>query len=96
MAMGLPVVATRISGSEDIVEHGKTGLLVAPQNADALADALLVMLSNPEQAAAMGDHARQRVVQYCSLEQVANAYVHLYGQLLKEQGVRVCAVSQAS
>jgi mannosyltransferase len=90
------VVATRISGSEDIVEHGKTGLLTPPNDAEALAEALILMLRNPEQAVAMGQQARQRVVQACSLEQVATAYVRLYEQLVKDHGVRVCAVSQAS
>lgn len=44
MAVGLPVVATRISGSEDALVHGETGLLVPPNDADALAQALVLPL----------------------------------------------------
>lgn len=96
MALELPVVATRISGSEDIVEDGATGLLVLPGDAAALADALNTVLANPAHATLMGKQARQRVLQYCGLEQVTTAYIRLYEQLLKEQGVQLCAASQVS
>lgn len=95
MAMSLPVVATRISGSEDVVVHGETGLLVPSGDAAALAWALCEILAAPERAIAMGQRARQRVMEFCSLEHVTTAYIHLYEQLLKE-GERLCAVSPAS
>jgi glycosyltransferase involved in cell wall biosynthesis len=95
MAMSLPVVATRISGSEDVVVDGETGLLVPPGNAAALARALSELLEAPERAATMGALGRQRVMELCSLEQVTTAYIHLYEDLLKE-GERLCAASPAS
>jgi glycosyltransferase involved in cell wall biosynthesis len=96
MAVGLPVVATRISGSEDIVDEGKTGFLVPPGEVPALAEAIIALLENPAGAAAMGRQARQRVVQRCGLECVTSSYICLYQQILKNDGAGLCVVSPAS
>jgi glycosyltransferase involved in cell wall biosynthesis len=96
MAVSLPVVATRISGSEDIVIDGETGLLVPSGDAASLAQALSELLEAPERATAMGERARQRVTELCSLEQVTTTYIDLYQHLRKEQGERLCAASPAS
>ncbi len=96
MAVSLPVVATRISGSEDVVADGETGVLVPPGDATSLAQALSELLEDPERATAMGIRARQRVMEFCSLEQVTTSYIHLYEHLLKENGERLCAASPAS
>jgi glycosyltransferase involved in cell wall biosynthesis len=95
MAVSLPVVATRISGSEDVVIDGETGLLVPAGDAVSLARALCELLEAPERALAMGKRARQRVVEFCSLERVTTAYIRLYEDLLKE-GERLCAASPVS
>ena len=63
MAMELPVVATRITGVPELVEEGRSGLLVPPGRADALADALERVLRAPaESRRAMGAAGRERVV----------------------------------
>lgn len=54
LAVGVPVVASRLGGLVDVVTDGVTGLLVAPADADALAAALLRMLEDPARARAMG------------------------------------------
>lgn len=59
MAAGLPVVATRVGGVPDVLEPG-TGLLVPPEDAAALAEALSKLLDRPAEAAAMGERARER------------------------------------
>ena len=58
-AHGLPVVATTVGAFPEMVEHGKTGMLVAPQAPSELADALITLLTNPECAREMGERARQ-------------------------------------
>lgn len=58
MAAGLPVVVTRLGGIEEVVEHGRTGLVVEP-NARAIAEALETLLSDPESAARMGAEGRR-------------------------------------
>lgn len=95
MAVGLPVVATRISGSEDIITPGENGLLAPPGDATALAEAIVSVLEQPERAAAMGKRARQFVEQRCGLERITDDYIHLYQQILKN-GARSCAASPVS
>jgi glycosyltransferase involved in cell wall biosynthesis len=61
MACGLPVVATRVSGNVDLVADGDSGLLVPPGDAQALAEALALLLDAPERTHAMGLRAREIV-----------------------------------
>lgn len=60
MAARLPVVSTRLAGIPEMVVDRATGLLVAPGDAVALADAIEKLLANPESARAMGIAGRQR------------------------------------
>ncbi|MFI5327665.1 MAG: glycosyltransferase, partial [Candidatus Rokuibacteriota bacterium] len=61
MACGRPVVATRVPGHEDVVEDGRTGLLVAPGDPDALAAAVAALLADAPRRAALGAAGRLRV-----------------------------------
>ena len=61
MAMEIPVVATRIMGVPELVEHERSGLLVSPARADALADALVRLLTDPPLRREMGRAGRRRV-----------------------------------
>jgi glycosyltransferase involved in cell wall biosynthesis len=63
MAMGLPVVATRFSGIPELVSHGHDGLLVPPDDAPALADAIATVLADPALAALLGHVARATVTE---------------------------------
>lgn len=60
MAFKLPVVATSVGGFPGMVEDGKTGLLVPPNDADALAAALSELLADPERTRAMGQAGYRR------------------------------------
>lgn len=61
-AAGLPVVATKVGGLTDIVVDGETGFLVAPGDADALADRLLRLDENPRLRRRMGAAGRERAL----------------------------------
>ena len=61
MRAGRPVVASRIGGSIDIVEDGRTGLLVPPASVPDLRDALAELISNPDRARRMGSEGHERV-----------------------------------
>lgn len=63
MSAGLPVVAADSGGPRDIVEEGKTGMLVPVKNPEALAEALREVLTNPKLAASMGEAGRKRARQ---------------------------------
>lgn len=64
MARARPVVGSRIGGIPDLIEHGRSGLLVAPNDASALADSLLRVLTDRRMRQKLGAEARIRVVQF--------------------------------
>jgi glycosyltransferase involved in cell wall biosynthesis len=78
MALGKPVVVTDAGGNREVVEHGKTGLIVPVRNPQALADAVLNCLGRPDWAREMGQHAREAVFIRFSLERMVQDYQNLY------------------
>jgi len=77
MATGKIVVATNSGGVKEVV--GDCGLLVAPQDSEALADALEKALNMPpEQAKVLGKKARQRIVENYSLEGIVAKWLEIY------------------
>jgi len=74
MSSGLPVVATRIAGSEDLVLDGVTGLLVNAEDVDSLRDGLSRLIVEEKTRMQMGQASRQRVESEYSWENVARQY----------------------
>jgi len=68
MAKALPVVTTTVSGGPEIVDHGSTGLLCAPDNPVLLADALEELLRQPERALEMGRKGLEKAVAQFDLD----------------------------
>jgi glycosyltransferase involved in cell wall biosynthesis len=68
MAAGKPVVATRCGGPEEIVVHGETGFLVPPQDPEALANAILLLVNNKPLAETMGHAGRRRAESHFDLK----------------------------
>ncbi len=64
MAMGRPIIASRIGGLSDIVVDGETGLLVPPGDSQALREAMQTLLSDPALRTRMGKVAKQRIVTF--------------------------------
>ncbi|MES5817857.1 glycogen synthase [Streptomyces sp. RG80] len=86
MACGTPVVASRVGGIPEVVDDGKTGLLV-PVDDDfepALARALDSVLADPEGARRMGEAGRERAVGEFGWDAVARRTVRLYEEILKQ------------
>ena len=67
-AAGRPVVATRVGGVAEIVDHGRTGLLVASGDVSGLADAVCEIFSNARRARRFGEEARKRATRDFSLD----------------------------
>jgi glycosyltransferase involved in cell wall biosynthesis len=82
MATGLPVVVTRSGGPETIVDDGVTGRLVPPKDPEALADAMVDVLTSPDDAARMGIAGRERILRDFSLEGMVKRYADLYRRAL--------------
>jgi glycosyltransferase involved in cell wall biosynthesis len=89
MAAGRPVVATRVGGVGDVVDDGATGCLVSPGDADAVARALVELLSDPKRAQLMGQTARERVVPRFSVGRLLTDLDGLYRALLRAKGISV-------
>jgi mannosyltransferase len=78
MGAGTAVVAARAGAADIVIEDGATGILVPPGDPDALVRALVPVLRAPEEAAALGRHARERIIAAFSLEAEAAAIVAVY------------------
>jgi glycosyltransferase involved in cell wall biosynthesis len=75
MACGLPVVATAVAGVPEAVADGRTGLLVPPEDAGALAAALLRLVRDPALRRRMGDEGRRLLGERFSIPRVVALYV---------------------
>jgi glycosyltransferase involved in cell wall biosynthesis len=82
VAVGLPVVATRCGGPEEIIEDGVSGLLVPPRDPPALAAALRRVLGVPMAARLLGASAATRAARAFSLETTAREMKEIYRELL--------------
>ena len=78
MASGLPVIASAVSGTRQVVEPGRSGVLVPPGDPDALSQAITRVLGDPAFAARLGAAARVRVEDCYSARAQAQRHVQLY------------------
>ena len=86
MAAGVPVVATRVGGTPEIVEEGVTGFLVPPGDDDRLAATLARLLADPEARKACGERSRRFARANFSLDRMRREVEQLYAQLLAQKG----------
>jgi glycosyltransferase involved in cell wall biosynthesis len=88
MATALPVVATRVGGIPELVDHGRTGVLVPPGRADSLARAIVELVRRPEVAHAMGQEACADVAARFSIDRMVAGFESLYLSRLSGAGAR--------
>ena len=91
MASGLPVIASDIAGSEELVQHGETGLLVPPEDPEGLAGALVELVGTTGLRERMGCAGRALVEQGYAWNRVAQQYLELLRSVVEEGDV--CAAS---
>lgn len=82
MASGLPVIATEVGGNPELVDAGRTGLLVRSGDIDGLAAAMGQLYHQPDRSAALGRAGRERVLAEFSLDAMVGAYMALYHEML--------------
>lgn len=84
MACGLPVIGTEVGGIPEVVANGKTGLLVAPKDATALATALQTLIKDANLRKKMGVEGRHRVEHFYSWKNVTKRYLETYEEVIRQ------------
>jgi glycosyltransferase involved in cell wall biosynthesis len=84
MAASRPIVATRVGDAERIIEDGREGILVHPNNPEELSAAIFSLFHNQEKAANMGRVAREKVVANWASEKILNEYCQFYEEITKD------------
>jgi len=83
-AFGKPVVVSDVGGLNEAVEHGKTGLLVPPRDPQALADAIIRLLKDPELRAMMGKNVNRKAEEL-SWDNIAKKTMDVYEKVIKSE-----------
>jgi len=81
-AAGVPVVATEVGGVVDIIENGRTGLLVPPSDPQSMADAVIKIFKDPALAVNLAEAAYQRVKEKYNVELMVNKTLDVYQDAL--------------
>jgi glycosyltransferase involved in cell wall biosynthesis len=82
MAAGKPIVATRVGGIEEVIEHGRSGLLIPPRDPHVLADTVADLIADPARQRALGANARRFVVDEYSLRAATARVERLYAEVV--------------
>ena len=81
MACGIPVISSKLGGIPDVVIDKETGLLVKPEDEEALAESLIFLLENEDIASKMGKNGKKKVEEY-SWEKIAGKTQEIYERLI--------------
>jgi glycosyltransferase involved in cell wall biosynthesis len=85
MLASRPVVASDVGGLPEVVEHSRTGLLVPPDDPDALSSAIRTLLDDAPRREEMGARGRERALEHFSVVTMTEAYESLYDTLASER-----------
>ena len=85
MAAGLPVVATAVGGVPELIEDGRSGILVKSESSTELSSAICKLLEDREKLYSMGRNGRQRVQDHFSIERMVDGVEGLFYNILAEK-----------
>ena len=85
MASGVPVVASAVGGIPELVLDGETGLLVEPEDSQALAGAIARMLDDGELRRGLGSTGHKRARELFDPERWRREHVDLYHRIMSER-----------
>lgn len=89
MALGKPVIATSVGGLPEAVIDGITGKIVPPQNDDALANAIVILLKDPEKRKEMGIAGRTRIRQFFAINKMLGEIQSIYDEFIDLKNKRL-------
>ncbi|MBI5362916.1 MAG: glycosyltransferase [Planctomycetes bacterium] len=89
MACRLPVLATRVSAVPEVVEDGRTGVLVPPSDPEAVAKAMLLLARDPARRAELGRNGARVVRDRFGLDRMIDATLDVYRAVLSDSGAPV-------
>ena len=95
MAAGKPVIATNVSNLPEIVEDGKVGYLVPPQDSQQLAQALQRLIECPDAVHVMGQRAQQHVREYFTIDRMLDEIENLFYQVVTAKSTGVNRIGGA-
>jgi glycosyltransferase involved in cell wall biosynthesis len=81
MALGIPIIASRVGGLAEVIQDESTGLLIPPQDVGALAQAICRLYRDPAFRAQLGNQARRLHQAKYSLEMMTERYLSVYCEL---------------
>ncbi len=92
-AAGVPVVATAVGGTPEVIEDGVNGYLVPPGDPEALSERMLAVLGSADCGRSMGERGRQRMVDEFTFEAQAKQYARLFAELTGRRSRLRCSTA---
>lgn len=89
-AVRKPVVATNVGGVPEVVDHGRTGLLVEPADPVALAEAMLELIRDEDRAARMGEAGARRLAEEFTIQSQTDRYLGTFERALCVRSTTTC------
>ncbi|MGA2385895.1 MAG: glycosyltransferase family 4 protein [Candidatus Bathyarchaeia archaeon] len=86
MYFGKPVVASRVGGIPEVVTDQETGILVPPDNPEALANAIITLAENPDLRASMGRKGKEAVHEKFNPEKIVGQHLQVYRDAMMDCG----------
>jgi glycosyltransferase involved in cell wall biosynthesis len=87
MASEKAIIATRVGGTSELLENGKTGLLIAPRMVSSIENAILYLLEHPEFRSQIAKAARSFVLRHFNTGRMANEYRQLYENIMTQRSI---------
>ena len=84
MASGCPTIYTRRGSGPELLQHGREGLLIDPDDSDEIANAIIQVQANPTFGREMGEAGRSRVRESFSLERLTTRNVEFYENCIRK------------
>ncbi|MCF7907754.1 MAG: glycosyltransferase [Candidatus Omnitrophica bacterium] len=92
-ACGVPVIASNLGGFKEIIEQGKDGILVEPKNSEAIGQAILQLVKDPQYAQRLTECARRKVERFYASEQCLDETKKVYESTISGLNILVVKIS---